>query len=153
MFMKLCLATACIAFVASSAQAALVINAGGTVLLNQGKGFSEVATITEVHAGDRILVRGEGRAQIDYGDGCLVELSANQSAVVSASSGCAESALYSTSSTSASPASGSLKDTPAAVAPQTTDTNDGLIIGGLVIAGGAAVALGGDHDSSKPTSP
>jgi hypothetical protein len=153
MFRTFCVATLALGAV-SGAQAALLVPVEGTVLVNRGDGFVQAPEITEVKAGDRVLVRGEGQAQIDYGDGCLIEVKANHSAVVGDTSGCDKAALYSTSSTSGAPATtGSLKDRPIALAPQQPVGPDmeRLIMGGLLIAGGTAAII--SNDDKRPASP
>lgn len=152
---KLLIAAIYLGVVTSNAEAALLLQKEGAVLVNKGKGFSEVTGIEEVNPGDRVLVRGEGHAQIDYGDGCLVEVASNQTAVVSATSAeanCDKSALYSASSTSASSATGSLKDRPTEIKPQAAFDDNAFLLGGLVVAAGTAVAIS-VNDKDKPASP
>jgi hypothetical protein len=133
----------------SSAQAALLTNVDGTVMVNKGEGFWQVSGITVVNAGDRVLVRGEGGAQIDYGDGCITKVGANQGAVVTSDPRCDEVALFSNTETS-----GSLKDVPGAAPAEAVDDRT-LVIGGLIVAGGAAAAIIAlsDDDKDKPASP
>ena len=74
--------------VVSRAHAARLTEIQGTVLVNKGDGFWEVNGSTSVSAGDRVLVRGKGRAKIDYGNGCIKRVLASQTAVVAAKPSC-----------------------------------------------------------------
>ena len=74
--------------IASSAQAARLIDIEGTVLVNTGEGFQEVIGRTTVSAGDRVLVRGKGGAHIDYGAGCITKVLQNQTVVVASKPTC-----------------------------------------------------------------
>lgn len=148
MLRKLIVVVASTLLMSSNVHAALLANISGTVMVNKGEGFWEVSGPTVVNAGDRILVRGKGGAQIDYGNGCIVKVSANQSLVVSSASACEEKALYTASS------GGSLKDPPGAIPVESVADNRVLVVGGLVVAAGAAtvIAVGG-RDNDKPASP
>ena len=134
--------------IASSAQAAILRNINGTVMVNSGDGFFEVSGAATVNNGDRVLVRGKGSAQIDYGDDCVAEVLSNRSALVSSSKSCEGSSDYSTLINS----TGSLKDAPAVYPTKEGVDSQLYVVGGLVVAAGvAAIAFQGSDD--KPASP
>ena len=148
MLRKYIIAALLIAAITPKAQAAMLTNISGTVLVNRGEGFLEVSGVAAVKQGDRVLVRGKGHARIDYGDGCTAEIRANQSTVVSSPKNCEKIPLYSASTNSGV----SLKDTPAVYPTEEGGEQQVHFIGGLVVVAGAAViAL---HDNAdKPASP
>jgi len=143
------IAAAATLLIAGSAQAALLRNIEGKVLVNKGDGFWEVFGKTPVTPGDRVLVRGKGSAEIDYGEGCIAKVSANQTTIVAQKKNCDRQTPI------AMPVRqmASLKDLgPIALPPSPKDNSpDGhaIVIGGLVVAGGlgAAAALDGDEHS------
>lgn len=154
MLRKLTTAVACALVIASNAQAARLTDIEGTVLVNTGEGFQEVAGKTVVSAGDRVLVRGKGGAQIDYGSGCMIKVLANQTVVVAAGPTC-------TAPTPSPKKFASLKESPAApYSPAPQPLNDGqsdnriLIVGGLIVVGSTAAVLvsGGHHDRDRSAS-
>jgi hypothetical protein len=137
---------------ASGAQAALLTNMSGTIMLNRGDGFLEVKAPTVVKPGDRVLVRGEGGAVIDYGKGCVLQVPSHGSAVVTSKPDCETGMIGTTSSISGS----SLKDVPAVAPIEEGLDRQMLIVGGLVAAGGAAAAVAVFDDGNgdgKPASP
>jgi hypothetical protein len=130
------------------AQAAMLTAIKGFVVMNRGDGFIRVSGVAVVNQGDRVLVRGNGRARIDYGDGCFAEIRANQSAVVSSPENCKKIPFYSASTRSG----GSLKDAPDVYVAESGADNQVHFVGGvIVVAGAAAIALQGND--SKPASP
>lgn len=135
----------------SSAEAALLTNMSGTVMLNRGDGFFEINAPTTVKPGDRILVRGEGGVMIDYGEGCVMRVPAYGSTVVKSKPKCETEAIGTTSSISGS----SFKDAPVVAPVEAGLDREMLVVGGLVVAGGAAaVAAFEDGDGgSRPASP
>src|SRR5665648_353678 len=88
MLQKLIFAVVSTFVIASGAQAARLTDIEGTVLVNTGEGFQEVIGKTTVSAGDRVLVRGKGAAQIDYGAGCVTKVLDNQTVVVASKPTC-----------------------------------------------------------------
>lgn len=151
MLRKPFIALVSICVIASGAQAARLTDIEGTVLVNTGEGFREVNGKTVVSAGDRVLVRGKGGARIDYGAGCVTPVLANQTVVIAAEPTCKQPPLP-VSMKEAAP----VKETPAP-----PPFNDGLaeqrilIVGGLVVVGSAAAALGskGDDQKARPSAP
>ena len=121
-----------------------------TVLLNHGKGFAPIMSITEAQTGDSVMALGTGAAIIVYPDGCRVEVNAKTAVV-------------------------SVQDTSPCKMPVVPETTGRLGVGkylvGAAVVGGAitAVALiGGDgggggggggtkqndhHRPGKPASP
>jgi hypothetical protein len=156
------IAAASTLLIAGSSQAALLRNVEGKVLLNKGDGFWEVFGKTPVTAGDRVLVRGKGSAEIDYGEGCVSKVSANETAIVAQKKSCNRQtpvpmpARQMASLKDTGPMA-SLKDIgPIALPPSLNDSSpDGhaIVIGGLVVAGGlaAAAALDGDEHNKIHT--
>ena len=158
MLRKLCVLVTSASLLASSANAALLISVEGAVMVNKGEGFVDVGDVAEVKPGDRVLVRGEGSAQIDYGDGCVVEVSDNQSVVIAEKSTCTQGTLHSTTASSGptpiTPGrTGSLKDAPAEPVQQPED-HSLLLLGGIAAVGvGIGVCCGGGGGGDKPASP
>jgi hypothetical protein len=64
-----------------SAQAATLTNIEGVVFINQGYGFHQAATGTELNAGDRVRAKA-GSADIVYANGCSSRVGQDQMAVV-----------------------------------------------------------------------
>jgi hypothetical protein len=130
-------------FVANSAHAALLTNIQGSVLVNKGEGFELVEIIIGVQPGDRILVRGNSSADIVYDTGCTVSIAEHQMIVVRHDDNCGSAAAF----------TGSLKDSLVEQPVEEVD-NSGLVIGGLIVAGGtvAVINSGGDK-KNKPVSP
>ncbi len=185
MLRKSIVAAASTLFLASSTQAALLTHVEGTVMVNKGEGFWKVARSTMVSAGDRVLVRGKGGAQIDYGDGCIMRVSSNQTIMVKAERVCDSSPAapkkvaalkefastkgpvsmkdYYTTSTkdytvSAKDYTVSMKDYSSSIPDGEFSDDHVLVVGGLLVAGGAAVALAlnsSDHvvRHEQPASP
>jgi hypothetical protein len=154
MLRKLIAAILATSSVVSSAQAARLTEIQGTVLVNTGDGFWEVKDATSVSAGDRVLVRGKGSAQVDYGSGCIVRVLANQTVVVASAPTCKPviTAAIQTKRVS-------MKEVPAP--PPPPPLNDGtsaqqvFIVGGLLLIGTAtaAMAAGKDKKASSPNEP
>lgn len=157
MFRKLILAVVSSYVIVPAAQAARLTEIQGTVLVNTGEGFQEAIGKTDVSAGDRVLIRGKGKAQIDYGAGCVVKLSDNQTAVVATKPNCNSTPVPTPKKVAM------LKETKAAVTytPVPRPLNDGqgekriLIVGGLVVVGSAVAAIvtsNGSDDKDRPRS-
>lgn len=123
MIKKSLLVVLSLAFFASTAEAALVSDFEGKVLVNKGRGFRKVSRPTKLKPGDRVLVRGEGSARVTYGMDCEAIVGPNQSFVVPREGKCQQGAGM-------------------------TDT-DRFVLGSFAI--GGAFAIGAGHD--KPASP
>jgi hypothetical protein len=137
--------------IAPAIQAARLTEVEGNVLVNKGDGFWEVNNATPVSAGDRVLVRGKGTAKIDYGNGCVKKISANQTTVVTSKPVC-DPAPVAAQKQPVAKAAVSLKETPAAAAAIGTGVPDNhlAIFGGVMAAATGAVLLasqGGDGDN------
>jgi hypothetical protein len=143
--------------IASSAQAARLTDIEGTVLVNTGEGFQEVIGKTTVSPGDRVLVRGKGGAQIDYGAGCITKVLDNQTVVVAAKPACNITPVPSLKKFA------SLKEPPAIPprSPVPMPFADGqaekriLIVGGLVVVGTtiAAIVTNGNDNKDRSQAP
>lgn len=155
MLQKLIFAVVSTFVIASGVQAARLIDIEGTVLVNTGEGFQEVVGKTTVNAGDRVLVRGKGGAQIDYGAGCVTKVLDNQTVVVASKPTCNATPMPTPRKFA------SLKQPPAAASysPVPPPFNDGkaekriLIVGGLVVVGATVAAIvttGDDHKDRSP---
>jgi hypothetical protein len=131
--------------IASGAQAARLTEVNGTVLVNAGEGFREASGKTSVSPGDRVLIRGKGAAQIDYGAGCIERVLANQTVIVASKPIC--------NSTPATP-----MRNPAAVKQASIPFNHGLedqsifIVGGLIVVSSAAAAIAANGNDNKALS-
>jgi hypothetical protein len=156
MFQKLVFAVVSTFVFASGAQAARLTDIEGTVLVNTGEGFQEVIGRTTVSAGDRVLVRGKGGAQIDYGAGCITKVLDNQTVVVALKPTCNATPMPTPRKFA------SLKEprTAPSYSPVPPPFNDGqsekriLIVGGLVVVGTAVAAIvtnGDDKDRYPAT--
>lgn len=62
--------------------ATIVSPINGAVLINQGKGFVEIANDVEVSVGTKVMVRPGGSAMIYYGNNCSAEIGPGQVWVV-----------------------------------------------------------------------
>lgn len=115
-----------------SANAATILDIQGEVLISTGTGFLPVSGPTEVVAGHQVFVRPGGSAQILFDDGCKVPIQPDTVVQVGATSPCA----------TANAGGGSPLSTP-------------VIVGGVVVAGGVALAVGlsGGGKKDKPASP
>jgi hypothetical protein len=148
MLQKLIAAIVSTSMIVSSAQAARLTEIQGTVLVNTGDGFWEVKGAATVSAGDRVLVRGKGGAHIDYGSGCIVRVSANQTVVVASQPTCKP--VVAASAVRKEPVS--LKDP---LAPPPPPLNEGiseqhvLIVGGLLLIGTATAAMAAAADGKE----
>lgn len=144
MLRKLTVAVSALA-IASGAQAARLTEVNGTVLVNAGEGFREASGRTSVSPGDRVLIRGKGAAQIDYGAGCIERVLANQTVIVASQPIC--------NSTPATP-----MRNPAAVKQTSIPFNQGVadqsifIVGGLIVVSSAAAAIAANGNDNKAQS-
>ncbi len=138
--------------IASAAHAARLTEVDGNVLVNKGEGFLEVNGATAVSAGDRILVRGKGTAKIDYGDGCVKKISANQTAVVTSKPVC-DPAPVVAQKQPVPKLAGSLKEAPATpgVIESVPDHHIATIGGIVAVATGALLIASQGGDGNKGT--
>ena len=74
--------------ISSSAFAATLSDVAGQVAINKGDGFQRVEGTTQARAGDLIVARQGGRANLTYEDGCLVKVRPGSPVRVSAKSPC-----------------------------------------------------------------
>ena len=132
-------------------QAARLVEVEGNVLVNKGEGFWEVSGATAVSAGDRVVVRGKGAAKIDYGNGCVKTISANQTTVVASKPICDAMPVVAQKPPIPTKFAGSLR--AAAGAPALTGglpEDDAALIGGAVAVVAGTIGLASrDHDGSK----
>jgi hypothetical protein len=132
--------------IAPAVQAARLTEVEGNVLVNKGEGFWEVNGATAVSAGDRVLVRGKGAAKIDYGNGCVKKISANQSTVVTSKPVCDPAPVVAQKQPVAKVA-GSLKEAPTAPgAIQGLPDHHAAMIGGVMAVATGAVLLASQGD-------
>lgn len=137
---KKSIAIAFSSFLAMPAQAALLTDIQGKILVNQGDGFLTVSSPTELKAGDRVLVRTKSSAKLLYGVDCTETLQANRTYVVPNETICHSQEI------------GSLKDAPHVAMPAPAEGGMGpLLIGGLFVTGISIAALADDDD--HPASP
>jgi hypothetical protein len=137
--------------IAPAAQAARLTEVEGNVLVNKGDGFWEVNGATAVSAGDRVLVRGKGAAKIDYGNGCVKKISANQSTVVTSKPVCDPAPVVAQKQPVAKVA-GSLKEAPAApgaIEGRLPDHHAAMIGGVMAVATGAVLLASQGDDGDK----
>jgi hypothetical protein len=74
---------------AAPAKGALVAPVKGVVLINRGKGFSEIKKPVKLRVGNSVMVGPEGAAIIAYGDGCKVDVAPGTVETVAQLSPCA----------------------------------------------------------------
>ena len=121
-------------FLAANAHAAQLTNIQGQVFVNRGDGFKQVTGPTQVNPGDRVLAGANGKAQVFYDGSCFNNVGAGQAIIIP-------------------------QGQPCAPAAEQTATTGGigtttLVVGGLVVAVGAGVAIAASSRSSKkPVSP
>jgi hypothetical protein len=83
---------ACASLIGSAAWAAgtaTVDPSHGVVLINRGKGFSQIHRPARVRVGNSVMVGPDGRAVIAYNDGCSVNVEPGTVKTVAALSPCA----------------------------------------------------------------
>lgn len=129
--------------VASTAQAATLLNAKGRVLVHQGEGFLPASAPMRLNPGDRVTVRGKGMARIAYGKDCIKTVKSYRSFVVP------EDKVCPPSTATRGEAVGSMRDMPAYAS--TDETAMGFVVGGAFIGIASVAFTMGDHD--KPASP
>jgi hypothetical protein len=76
------------AAVAAEASLAQLGAVSGQVLVNKGDGFKVATPGTTLRAGDRVIVRGKGKAGLKYADGCSVALVAGSMATINGVTPC-----------------------------------------------------------------
>lgn len=114
---------------------------GGTVRVNQGKGFATLQGASAVKAGDTIMADPKGKGRLVYSDGCTVNVKPGALVTVAEVSPCSLNAQTSDD-----------RDRKDGGGFALTDPSTGLLIaGGAAAAGiGAAVALGSNGGSGTP---
>src|SRR5580704_6178274 len=71
----LCFACVALFSTASWATTSITVNPSkGVVLVNRGKGFSQIKQPAKVNVGNSVMVGPEGAAIIAYADGCTVDV-------------------------------------------------------------------------------
>jgi hypothetical protein len=135
---------------AGQAFAATVRATGGQVLINRGEGYKMVAGTIQGGPGDSIVANPGGSAQIDYPDGCVVDVLPGSVVVINAQSPCSASNTTVTS--------GSATTSSTTPEPLSSDGGGGgsgisgtaLALGAVAVGGGvgAAMFLGKDKSSS-----
>lgn len=146
---KLCSALAVMGILVSTAQAAMVIDIKGDVLVNRGAGFVAVREPVELAPGDLVLAGAGGAARVDFGKGCAVPVKPNQIVRVSIEPPCRSKTGAETS-----------RDPKAAGATAGSGmAPSALVLGGLAIVGGGGLAIGlaagggGGGQDGRPASP
>ncbi|MDX2156953.1 MAG: hypothetical protein SFW09_10645 [Hyphomicrobiaceae bacterium] len=149
-----------------SAHAATLAGMQGEVLVNAGLGFKRATDATVLNSGDQVVVSPGGAVQISYGENCAVSVpvgaiyrvaekppcTANGNDGGSQSAG-ADTPAGGQATGATAPAGGQAAGAAAASGGLATST---LIVGGVVVAAGAAAAIGlsgKSSSSSKPASP
>jgi len=140
------------AFHAGSAEAATLVDIRGEVLVNTGSGFVAANGPTAIAPGHQVFIRPGGSAQIVFGDGCKVPVAHERVVQIGASSPCSSGTQQQQQGASTGAASGPGVVGAAEVGGVSSST---LVVGGLAIAGGAAIAVGLSSGGSKdkPASP
>ncbi len=119
------------------AHAATVTDLQGEVLVNTGVGFKKIEGPLELVPGDQIMVGALGSAQVKFADGCSVPVQPGQIVQVGPESPCIAQ-----------------KEPAAETGGVGANT---MIIGGVVVAAGAGLAIGlsggGSDKKDRPASP
>jgi hypothetical protein len=123
--------------------AATVDGISGPVFVNKGNGFVSVTGATQIGAGDVVMARDGGRAEVIYADGCRTRVEAGQSVSVAGSGGSTKDAGVELSPCAAGGAAG----LAGGIAPST------LLVGAAVVAAGVGAAVLLSNNDSKPSSP
>lgn len=76
-------------FLSVSAQAAYVSGIRGDVYVNRGGGYQQIEGQAGLNAGDSVMAGTTGRATLDYGDGCVIELTPGSVVAIGQISPCA----------------------------------------------------------------
>jgi hypothetical protein len=139
--------------VVSGAQAARLTEIQGKVLVNKGDGFWEVNGSTAVSVGDRILVRGKGRAQIDYGSGCIKRVLASQTAVVAAKPNCDPAPAVAQQQPAVSKAPTAAKDGPVGAASIQSDPDPALAVVGAAAVATVVAGIASQDESHQGIAP
>jgi hypothetical protein len=116
--------------VAAPSLAATVTSVKGDVSVNRGSGFQRVEGSVQANAGDFVMAGPGGSGQIVYADGCSIPV--NPGSVITIAT-----------------------DSPCGANAQTTNSNDYLFAGAMVVTGGVAVgvALANRNKNNPPASP
>ena len=132
---------------ASAAEAAMVTDIRGDVLVNRGVGFAPVKEPVELAPGDLVLAGSGGSARVHFSKDCEITVRPGQIVRVTVASPCQKAGAQVPGGNTAAGAGGGIS----------TST---LVIGGLVIAGGGGLALGlaaggggGGGGQNRPASP
>lgn len=88
MLKKSVLVALSLAFLAGSAEAALLSDVDGNVMIKKGRSYRKASSATKLKPGDRVLVRGEGSARVTYGANCERIVGPNQTFVVPRGGNC-----------------------------------------------------------------
>lgn len=150
----------CAALIApSSLSAATVSKEGGTVFVSKGQGFAPIAGEAQLVAGNQVMVRPGGIATIAYGSACTVRVGSGVW-LVQEKAPCAPgtTVIDFTGRMNQQPPGDPPADPPGdppADGPGGIDTTTGLVIGGVVIAGGVGLGLllSSDDNKDRPASP
>lgn len=121
------------------ASAASLSGVQGEVLVNAGQGLKPVTGAANLKAGD-IVIAQKGSAKLIYPDGCTINIDPGASATISEKSPCAAQASTQTGQV-------------AAAAPAAGLSTTALVVGGVAIAGGLALAASQKNDKKKSASP
>lgn len=114
----------------TAAAAAQIDRVVGSVMINKGSGYKQIASATSTKPGDVIIAGVDSRAELIYSDGCRVKIEPGVVVTVSDVSPC-----------KATQAEGV--------------TSGQLLVGGVLVAGGVALAIGlsNSGSSNRPKSP
>lgn len=104
----------------------------GEVYVNRGAGYQRVESVAELNAGDSVMAGAAGRATINYGDGCTIELVPGAVVAIGPASPCSIE-----TGSNPPPAGGGFGVTELGVGA--------LVVGGVA---GAIVLLGDDDNGS-----
>ncbi len=113
----------CVMAPGTAANAALLNGIEGNVRVNKVSGFRTVTGATNVAPGDRVTVRGEGQALVQFDNGCVGRIAANQTVTIPTDPPC-------------EPGAGA--------------DNTPLILGGLAVAGGVGIIIAVANDDDDP---
>jgi hypothetical protein len=86
-------------FAAEPGSVATISEAGGTVMVDHGKGFVSSKANEPLFQNDRVITLENSEAEVTFGDGCRTKLKPNNMIVINADPGCKAAILDATKTT------------------------------------------------------
>lgn len=90
-----------LSYAAESESVAKISDAGGTVMVDRGKGFVSTQVDAPLFENDRVITLDGSMAEITYSDGCRTKLKSNNLIVINIDPGCKAAILDATKAVAA----------------------------------------------------